>query len=153
MELLIKETLEKFLDVLGISYTGVKISKESETAYYAQIEAENSSLLIGWHGETIGALQHLLKCLLWKQGIDNKTQVVVDVDGYKKRQEESVVKLAERKAEYAIETQREVKLPPMNPYFRRVVHMHLANSDKYKDVVVTESVGSDTDRAIKIIPK
>ncbi len=153
MELLIKETLEKFLDVLGISYTGVKISKESETAYYAQIDAENSSLLIGWHGETIGALQHLLKCLLWKQGIDNKTQVVVDVDGYKKRQEESVVKLAERKAEYAIESQKEVMLPPMNPYFRRVVHMHLANSDKYKDVVITESVGTDQDRAIKIIPK
>ena len=153
MELLIKETLEKFLDVLGISYTGVKISKENDNTYYAQIEAENSSLLIGWHGETIGALQHLLKCLLWKQGIDSKTQVVLDVDGYKKRQEESVIRLAERKAEYAIESQRGIKLPPMNPYFRRIIHMHLANSDKYKDTVMTESVGADDDRAVKIIPK
>ena len=153
MELLIKEILEKLLDVLGVSYTGVKISKETDTAYYAQIEAENSSLLIGWHGETIGALQHLLKCLLWKQGIDNKTQVVVDVDGYKKRQEESVIKLSERKAEYSIETQKEVVLPPMNPYFRRIVHTHLAESDKYKDVVVTESIGTDEERAVKIIPK
>ncbi|MBN2086723.1 KH domain-containing protein [Candidatus Peregrinibacteria bacterium] len=153
MELLIKETLEKLLDILAISYTGVKIVKETDTAYYAQIEAENSSLLIGWHGETIGAIQHLLKCLLWKQGIDSKTQVIVDVDGYKKRQEESVIKLAERKAEYAIESQKEIVLPAMNPYFRRVVHMHLANSDKYKNDVITESVGVDQDRAVKIIPK
>jgi spoIIIJ-associated protein len=153
MELLIKETLEKLLDVLGISYTGVKINKESKTTYYAQIETESSSLLIGWHGETIAAIQHILKCLLWKQGISSETQVIVDVDGYKKRQEESVIKLAERKAEYAIETQKEVKLPPMNPYFRRKVHMHLAESDKYKNEVTTESVGAEPDRAVKIIPK
>lgn len=153
MELLIKETLEKLLDILGISYTGVKIDKESEKTFYAQIQTESSSLLIGWHGETITAIQHLLKCLLWKQGIESGVQVIVDVDGYKKRQEESVIKLAERKAEYAIETQKEVKLPPMNPYFRRKVHMHLANSDKYKDVVTTDSVGAEPDRCIKIIPK
>ncbi|MBU0578142.1 KH domain-containing protein [Patescibacteria group bacterium] len=153
MELLIKETLEKLLDVLNVSYTGVKINKEGETTYYVEIETEHSNILIGWHGETISALQHLLKCLLWKQGIDSRTQVIIDVDGYKKRQEESVIKLAERKAEYAIETQKEIKLPPMNPYFRRKVHTHLANSDKYKDVVTTESVGVNPDRAVKIIPK
>jgi len=153
MELLIKETLEKLLEILGVSYTGVKIDKENEKTYYAQIETESSSLLIGWHGETISAIQHLLKCLLWKQGVESGTQVIVDVDGYRKRQEESVIKLAERKAEYAIETQREVRLPPMNPYFRRKVHLHLAESDKYKDVVTTDSVGTEPDRAVKIIPK
>ena len=52
MELVIKETLEKFLNALGIPYTGVKTTKESDETYYAEIETENSSLLIGWHGET-----------------------------------------------------------------------------------------------------
>lgn len=153
MELLIKETLEKFLDILGISYTGVKITKETETAFYAEIETENSSLLIGWHGETIAAIQHILKCLLWKQGVDSKIQIIVDVDNYKKRQEESVIHLAERKAEVAISSQKEIKLPPMNPYFRRKIHLHLADSDKYKDLVITESVGEGAQRQIKIIPK
>ncbi|MBN1258814.1 KH domain-containing protein [Candidatus Peregrinibacteria bacterium] len=153
MELLIKETLEKLLDILGISYTGVKIKKEEKNVYYTQIETENSSLLIGWHGETIAAIQHLLKCLLYKQGAKADAQIVVDVDGYKKRQEESVVRLAERKAEFAIETQKEVVLPPMNPYFRRKVHTHLAESPKFKDAVITESTGEDPDRAVKIIPK
>jgi len=77
--------------------------------------------------------------------------IIVDVDGYKKRQEESVLRLAERKAEYAIETQKEIKLPPMNPYFRRKVHLFLA--DKFKDKVTTESTGEGQDRAIKIIPQ
>ena len=153
MELLIKETLEKLLDILGISYTGVKITKETETAFYAEIETENSSLLIGWHGETIAAIQHILKCLLWKQGVDSKIQIIVDVDNYKKRQEESVIRLAERKAEVAVSSQKEIKLPPMNPYFRRKIHLHLAGSDKYKDLVITESVGEGAQRQVKIIPK
>jgi len=153
MELLIKETLEKLLDVMQVSYTGVKISSEKDNVFYAEIETENSSLLIGWHGETISALQHVLRSLLWKQGADSKTQVVVDVDGYKKRQEESVIRLAERKAEYAAEIQKPVTLPPMNPYFRRKIHMHLAESDKFKDLVSTDSVGAEPNRAVKIIPK
>lgn len=153
MELLIKETLEKLLDILGISYTGVKISQEQEKAFYCEIDTENSSLLIGWHGETIAAVQHMLKCLLWKQGVESDIQVIVDADGYKKRQEESVIRLAERKAEVAVENQKEIKLPPMNPYLRRKVHLFLANSDKFKGAITTESVGSGESRQIKIIPK
>lgn len=153
MELLIKETLEKLLEILGISYTGIKITKESKNAFYTEIETESSSLLIGWHGETVAAIQHILKCLLWKQGVESSIQVIVDVDGYKKRQEESVIRMAERKAEVAITNQKEIKLPPMNPYFRRKVHMHLANSEKYKDTIYTESVGEGVERQIKIIPK
>lgn len=152
MDLVIKETLEKLLEVLGISFTGVKVTKEADDVFYAEIKTENSSLLIGWHGETVAALQHLLKCLLFQQGTSSKTQVIVDVDGYKKRQEESVIRLAERKAEVAIESHKEVLLPPMSPYFRRKIHMHLANSPKYKNAVTTESVGTGNERQIKIIP-
>lgn len=153
MELLIKETLEKLLNILGISYTGINITKENKDVYYTEIKTENSSLLIGWHGETIAAIQHVLKCLLWKQGVESKTQVIVDVDGYKKRQEESVVRLAERKADLAVTNQKEIILPPMNPYLRRKIHLHLANSNKYKDLVVTESVGEGAQRQVKILPK
>lgn len=153
MELIIKETLEKLLEVMGIQFTGVTIQKESDESYYAQVETSESSLLIGWHGETITALQHILRCLLWKQGVDSKAQIVVDVDGYKKRQSESVLRLAKKKAEYALENNKQVTLPPMNGYFRRSVHVFLASDEHFKDRVMTESVGSGTDRAVKIIPK
>jgi len=153
MELVIKETLEKILEVMHVPFSGVRVEKEGDSSFYVSIDTSSSNLLIGWHGETIAALQHMLKCMLWKQKVGTNVQVIVDVDGYKKRQEESVLRLAERKAEYAIETQKEVKLPPMNPYFRRKVHLHLANLDKFKDTITTESVGENQDRAIKIIPK
>jgi len=153
MELLIKETLEKLLEILKISYTGTKITKEGNEVYYAEIETSNSSLLIGWHGETIAALQHILKCLLWKQGVESKKQVILDVDGYKKRQEESVIRLAERKAEVAVNSQKEIILPPMNAYLRRKVHTHLANSTKFAKLVETESMGEGERRQIKILPK
>ena len=153
MELLIKETLEKLLNIIGISYVGVKITKEGDNVYYTEIETENSSLLIGWHGENIAAMQHILKCLLWKQGIESKTQVIVDVDGYKKRQEDSVIRLAERKAEVAVSDQRPITLPPMNAYLRRKIHLHLADSEKFKDLVTTDSIGEGTRRQVKIIPK
>lgn len=152
MDLVIKETLEKILEVLGVPFTGVTVRKEGE-AYIADIETQHTSLLIGYHGETIAALQHILKCFLFRQGVSNETQVVVDVDGYKQRQEESVLRLAERKAEMVMETGKSVLLPPMNPYFRRKIHLHLANNDKFKNTVTTESFGQGNDRAIKIIPK
>ncbi len=150
MELVIKETLEKILEVMKVPFSGVKVEKEDDKSFYVSIETSSSNLLIGWHGETIAALQHMLRCVLWKQKIGSDIQIVVDVDGYKKRQEESVVRLAERKALHAVENQSEVKLPPMNAYFRRKVHLFLA--DKFKDQVTTESTGEGSDRAIKIIP-
>jgi len=153
MELLIKETLEEILKIMQVDFSGVLVEKEGETSFYVSIATSNSNLLIGWHGETIASIQHILKCLLWKKKLGGKIQVIVDVDGYKKRQEESVIRLAERKAEYAIENQKEVVLPPMNPYFRRKIHLHLANSEKFKNHVETTSVGERKDRAVKILPK
>ncbi len=153
MELIIKETLEKVLEVMQVPFSGVTVTKEGENSFYVSIDTSSSNLLIGWHGETIAAIQHVLKCLLWNQKLGGKIQVIVDVDGYKKRQEESVIRLAERKAEYAAESQKEVVLPAMSPYFRRKIHLHLANSDKFKDLVETTSVGEDKDRAVKILPK
>jgi spoIIIJ-associated protein len=153
MELIIKETLEKLLEVMRIPFSGINVKKEGETNYYVEIETSNSNLLIGWHGETIAALQHVLKCLMWKQKIGSGVQIILDVDGYKKRQEESVLRLAERKAEYALESQKEIKLPPMNPYFRKKIHTFLANDEKFMGRIFTESIGEKEDRAVKIIPK
>lgn len=152
MELIIKETLEKLLEILQVSFSDIKVKKENNEAYYTEIMTDNAPLLIGWHGETIAALQHVLKCLLWQKGVDSKTQVIVDVDGYKKRQEESVLRLAERKIQMAIANQKETLLPPMNAYFRRKVHLFIAENEKYKKLVLTESVGVGLERQIKVIP-
>lgn len=153
MEKTIKKNLEDMLKTMGIDFNTVQVNKESEKAYYADIDTDNSSLLIGWHGETIGAIQHILKCLLWNKDIPSEVQIIVDVDSYKRRQEESVLRLAERKAELAINSQKEILLPPMNPYFRRKIHLFLADDERYKNSITTESIGHGTQRQIRIIPK
>lgn len=153
MELVIKETLEKLLEVLGVSFNSVEVKEEGKGVYFIEIQSENSSLLIGRHGDTVTALQHVLRSLLWNQGVDSSCQVIVDVDGYKKRQEENVIRMAERKADLAISNQRSILLPPMNPYLRRKIHLHLASSDQYKDSITTDSVGQGMRRQVKILPK
>ena len=50
MELVIKETLEKILEVMKVPFSGVTVEKEGEADYYVTIDTPSSNLLIGWHG-------------------------------------------------------------------------------------------------------
>ena len=74
--------------------------------------------------------------------------IVVDVDNYRKRQEDNVINLAERKVDMARKTTKMQVLPPMSPYFRRVVHLHLTK-DQFDDVK-TESIGDGDHRQVTI---
>lgn len=149
METLIQETLEQLLKKLSTPFRKIRIEKRDDNTYRVNIESEEPSLLIGHHGENIGALQHLLKTMIWKKG-ENGPNLVLDIDDYRKRQEENVIKMAERKVEMVRRTQAPQPLPAMSPYFRRVVHLHLA--EKFDDIM-TESVGEGDFRHIQIKPK
>ena len=74
--------------------------------------------------------------------------MILDVDGYRKRQEESVKTLAEKKVELARQTKQDQLLPPMSSYFRRIVHLFLA-SGEFPDVT-TESMGEGDNRQVII---
>jgi len=146
METLIQETVEEMLQKLSTPFRRVRVEVREDNTYRVNIESEEPSLLIGHHGENIHALQSLLRIIIWKkqQGDYN---LVIDVDDYRKRQEDNVIKMAERKVDMVRKTQRSQALPPMSPYFRRVVHIHLAK--KCADVV-TESVGEGDHRHLTI---
>ncbi len=150
MEILIQETVEELLNKLSTPFRKVRIEAQEDGMYRINIESEEPSLLIGHHGENIHALQNILRIILWKKKPEEKFSVMVDVDDYRKRQEENVIDLAERKAEVVRQNQEAQSLPPMSPYFRRVVHLHLAKN--YQDVV-TESVGEGDFRYLTIKPK
>lgn len=150
MEELLQQTLAEILQRMGVPFRKFKVSIEGHGAspiYRIDIDTDEAAALIGYHGETIYALQHLLKSLMWKKKNEN-IFVVVDVDGYRKRQEESVIALAMRKVEEARTTFQDQMLPPMSPYFRRVVHMALLKP-QFEDVM-TESVGEGDHRAVVV---
>lgn len=148
METLLRTTIEEILNRLSTPFRKIKIDQRDDT-YRINIESEEPSLLIGHHGENIFAMQNLLKIMIWNKQ-PGEYKILVDVDDYRKRQEENVIKLAERKADAVLKTQQPQELPAMSAYFRRVVHLHLA--EKFANLM-TESVGEGDFRHITIKPK
>jgi len=148
LEELLKETLEDLLNKLEVDYTKIDITEEEKGSFDLNIKSENPSMLIGYHGENIQALQHILKTLVWKKAQNEQFNIMVDVDDYRKRQEENIMNLAERKIDTVRKTGRKQKLPPMSPYLRRKVHM-LCMSPGYDDVE-TFSEGEGDHRYIVI---
>ena len=152
MEDLLQETLAELLKNMQVPFRKFKVSKNDKNAsgstlYRIDVDTDEASALIGFHGETIYAMQHILKTIIWKKTGEN-VFIVVDVDSYRKRQEESVIGLAIKKVETARKTFQDQTLPPMSPYFRRVVHLALAKPE-FNDIA-TESIGEGDHRAVSI---
>lgn len=137
MDTLIQETVEEILTKLSTPFRKVRLEKSDDNTFRVNIESEEPSLLIGHHGENIHALQNIVKTILFRKQ-SGDFNVILDVDNYKKRQEDNVLNLADRKIETLRKTGQKQSLPPMSPYFRRLVHLHIA--EKYDDIE-TESIG------------
>ena len=112
------------------------------------ITGENLAILIGRHGKTLDALQHLVSTITAQQ-IGFRYPVVVDVEGYKNRQRQKIESIALSAAEKVIEQNRSIKLRPMSPYERRLVHIALRENNSVKTI----SEGEGSTRRVVIIPQ
>jgi spoIIIJ-associated protein len=147
MEEIIEETLRPILELMYINFKGVHVESLEDNHYRVNIDTDEPQLLIGYHGSNLLSLQHLLKILLYKKA-EQDFSVSLDVDNYRKRQEENVLQMAEQKVDQVRKAKGIQKLPPMSPYFRRLIHLHLAQPE-FEDVK-TESEGQGNYRAIVI---
>ena len=118
--------LDYFQDVLsGIGIHGrIDSYVDGEGSLHIDVSGSDSGAAIGRHGETLDALQYLANVVANKY-VDDYLRVVVDVAGYRKRSEERIQDLANRTADKVMASGREMKLKPMNPAERRLVHMCL----------------------------
>ncbi len=149
MDDLIIETTGNLLTLLGIPFSGVTVKKDGDMLR-VDIVTDQASRLIGWHGETLNAVQHLVKSMIrTAKNLERAPFIVVDVDGYRTMQEEKVRKIAEAKADFVRRTGAHVTLPPMSPYFRRVVHTHISSMPALSDLA-TESIGEGDYRQVVI---
>ena len=103
-------------------------------------------VLIGPRGETLAALQYLLN-LIVNQGLEGRHSFTVDVDGYRKRREESLIAMTTRAADRVRETHEMVTLEPMSAAERRIVHIVLAEDPELE----TESTGNGDARRVQIV--
>src|SRR3989338_4660325 len=126
MEKQIKKLVSEFLVKLGIDFTDIEVEESEPKNYRVNSVSEEPSLLIGHHGENLLAMQKILTVIFHKE-LGEEITVAFDVDSYRKRQEENVLTIAEQKMKEAAETKIQAALPPMSPYFRRLVHLMIKN--------------------------
>jgi spoIIIJ-associated protein len=113
-----------------------------------EVTGEDLGLLIGPRGETVAALQYLTRLIVSKE-IGDSVNLLVDVEGHRRRREEQIRRMARKMAEQVVQRRRTMSLEPMPPAERRVVHLELR--DHPEDY--TESVGEGDKRKVTIIPK
>lgn len=113
-----------------------------------EIGGDDLGVLIGPRGETLDSLQFLSR-LMVAHKLHRRTNFVVDVEGFRRRREQALTRLAERMAEKARQRGEPIGLEPMSAYERRIIHMTLRNSPD----VYTESTGEGKQRRVRIFPK
>jgi spoIIIJ-associated protein len=143
----LQDILGTLLEHLSLKFERIDVTDEKDLTRL-DIVSNEASRIIGWHGETLNSLQHLLKSIIRSQSkLDRSPFLVLDIDGYRRGQEEKVCQIAEQKADFVRRTGNRIALAPMSPYFRRIVHLHVANTPALADLT-TESVGEGEYRQI-----
>jgi spoIIIJ-associated protein len=139
--------LTEMIRHMGIEGT-TRVVEEDDAQAMIDIEGGELGLLIGKHGQTLAAVQHLLG-LMANKGQEPRKRIILDAQGYRERREESLRHLALASARKAKQSGEPVTLDPLLPHERRIIHTALAEDSG----VATRSVGEDPTRRIVIEPK
>ena len=146
-----EQRARKFLeDVFAAMKIEVELQRsETEEGVLFQIEGESLGILIGKHGQTLDALQYLTNLAANRGVSGERLHVLLDIEGYRARREETLTRLAGHLAEKACRIGQEIHLEPMNRHERKIIHMALQDSRK----VSTYSAGDEPRRYVVIVPR
>ncbi len=147
------ERAENFLNQLLVfmNIKGRAIVEKKNNCLFVEIVDISSSdmgIVIGKRGNTLDAIQYILSLVVNKNR-DEYIKIIVDVKGYRDRREKTLIRLANRMADKAKYNNRPVKLEPMNPYERRIIHSALQNVEG----ITTYSEGEEPYRRVVIQAK
>ena len=121
--------------------------EEHDDEIAARIDGEDVGVLIGRRGQTIDAVQLLCYRIAFR-GRGDRKRVSVDASGYRERRREAIERQADRAAERALETGKEIEIEPMSPSERKVAHDRL----KDRPGVETFSEGEEPERCVIVAP-
>ncbi|WP_142413711.1 RNA-binding cell elongation regulator Jag/EloR [Hathewaya massiliensis] len=120
--------------------------EETKNTLNINLQGKEMGLLIGYRGETLDSLQYLVSLAINKGMDEGYKRVVLDTEGYRKKREETLIKLADKLARKVKNYRKTVKLEPMNPYERRIIHSALQDNS----YVRTYSEGDEPFRRVVI---
>jgi len=141
----VRHMLEEIVDAVGVA-ADVEVSEDA-SELRANLDGEDLGLLIGRHGQTIDAIQHLAYRIAYR-GEEDRKRVTVDAAGYRERRATLLQEDADEAVEEALRTGEPVALDAMNAVERRVVHEYLRD----RDGVETYSEGAEPDRHLVVAP-
>lgn len=143
-----KVHLEKILSILEIqAQVSEKSVDESTTCYHIDCQDTDAKLLIGRKGQTLEALQFLLRQMC-RTGLAEEAHIIVDVMDYRSRREQSIIDRAKRGAVAVCNGEyEEYELQPMSAFERRLVHNYL--QEHFPDLA-SQSRGMGPNRHIVI---
>ncbi|AEM80035.1 RNA-binding cell elongation regulator Jag/EloR [Thermoanaerobacter wiegelii] len=148
----VKESAKNFLQqVIEAMKLDVKFDiEEDEDTIKFNLYGKNVGLLIGHRGETLDSLQYLVNVVASKyREYDRYRRIILDAENYRKRREETLIRLAKKLAKQVMETKESVELEPMSPNERRIIHMALQDHP----YVETYSEGEEPNRRVIIALK
>lgn len=145
----VKKIIEEVLNAGGFSYEEVSLhDPEFEDMSWFKIRSNDSHHLIGKQGESLSALNHLIKKIVDKNKDDKNLSLdfFIDVNDFQKKKVDSIKTIAHMMAERARFFKSSVDVDPMSPFERKIMHSYLA---KHPDIK-TESEGTGPKRHIVI---
>ena len=122
-----------------------EVEDRGEDGLFIRLNGQKLGMLIGRHGETLDAIQHLTGYVV-NRGVSKRTHISVDAEDYWAKREESMKSLAYKVAAKVIKYRKNMTLEPMNSYERHVIHTALQDYEE----VSTYSVGSEPNRRVVV---
>ena len=141
----VEALLDEIVDALELD--AEVIVEETPDEIAARVEGEELGLLIGRRGQTIDAVQLVCYRVAFR-GRGERKRVSVDAAGYRERRRETVERQADRAADRALETGKEIELEPMSPTERKIIHDRL----KDRSGLETFSEGEEPERCVIVAP-
>ena len=140
--------LQDILKYFNVGEVTIDEYEGDEGELILDITGDDLAILIGRHGRTLDALQFVVSAITVRS-MGFRYPVIVDVEGDKSRQREKLESIARSTANKAASQHRSVKMRPMTPYERRIVHIALRDDDR----VDTASEGEGSARHVVVVPR
>lgn len=138
--------LTEVLSTMGLSLE-VEVRKEQESVTF-DLRGEQLGLVIGRRGQTLDALQYLVN-IVANRGAETRQRIILDAGGFRERRRKTLQGLADRLARQVLRTGKEVRLEPMSPADRKVIHTRI----QAVEGLTTYSEGEEPERRVVIAPK
>ena len=140
------EALTFLKDITGKMGLDLNFSaRVGEDLVYVEMSGKDSRTVIGKRGQTLDAIQYLTSLVVNREK-EKYTKVVVDAENYRAKREKTLEHLANRLAAKVIKTRKHIRLEPMNPYERKVIHATLQKNPN----ITTRSEGEEPYRRVVI---